>query len=417
MITAADRLIDQYSYAGAHTMLWNSMGVQIANLYSGKFKKPYQAAEALQAIASGSLEHVEYYYGPHGPWVVTGGKPMDALEVVASCLRSLFRAAPGHRFISADFTSIQAVVTSCLAREWWRINVFQTHGKIYEAMASIMTSKPLQFYLDYKTTNKVHHPDRQDWGKLPTLSGDFGAWIAGWKRFGAQKVLGSDDNIKAAILKNRAAQPNIVEFWGGQTRNKFNKAPDGSYAAEYQEFYGLEGAAIKAVLDPGTCYAYNGVKYQVYDDVLYCAGPSGGIMAYHTPRLKRSTRDFARPWELELTYWGWNTNANKGRQNTWEEMKLYGGVLTQNVVARESREFQAHVLLALDEPGDYPIAMHTHDEQVAEVPYGQGSVAGYMERARGAVNALDWAVLPNGDRWPIKIPDAWECEFYGKWED
>lgn len=417
MITAADRLIDPYSYAGAHTMLWNSMGVQIANLYSGAFKKPHQAKAALDAIATGSLEYVEWHYGPHGPWVATGGEAMDALEVVASCLRSLFIASPGHRFISADFTAVQAVVTSCLAREWWRIKVFQTHGKIYEAMASEMTGKPLQFYLDYRKEHGKHHPDRQDYGKLPTLSGDFGAGVGGWKKFGAQKVLGSDENIKAAIKVNRAKQPNIVEFWGGQTRNKFNRAPDGSRAAEYQEFYGLEGAALKAVLDPGVCYAHNGVKYQVYDHVMYAAGPSGGVMAYHNPKVKRSQREWASPWELELTYEGWNTNANKGRSNSWEEMKFYGGVACQNVVARESREFQAHVLLALDEPGDYPIVMHTHDEQVADVPYGQGSVAGYMERARGAVDNLPWPVLPNGERWPIKIPDAWECEFYGKWED
>jgi len=171
-------------------------------------------------------------------------------------------------------------------------------------------------------------------------------------------------------------------------------------------------------LDPGTCYAYNGVRYQVFDDVLYCAGPSGGTMAYHTPRLKRSTREYARPWELELTYWGWNTNANKGKQNTWEEMKLYGGVLTQNVVARESRQFQALTLLALDEhpSGNYPIVMHTHDENEAEVRNGVGSVAEYMTIVRAAVRT-NWAVLPNGEPWPINVPDAWECEFYGKWED
>lgn len=404
MVTGDNRLCDQYSYAGAHTKLWNGRDVQPANFYSGIFKKPAQARAALDVIATGSLEYVEYMY-----------PKKDALEIVASCLRSLICAAPGHRLISADFTAIQAVVTSCLALEWWRIEVFQTHGKIYEAMASQMTGKPMQFYLDYQEQTGEKHQDRQDFGKLPVLSGDFGAWIGGWKQFGADKVLGSDDNIKAAILKNRATQPNIVELWGGQTRNKFNRAPDGSYAPEFQEYFGLEGAAIKAVLDPGVCYAYHGCKFQVFEDVLYNAGPSGGIMRYHAPRLERSKRDYASPWELELSYEGWNTNAKKGPVNKWIRMKLYGGVLTQNQVSHESREIQALGLLALDEPGDYPVVMHTHDEGVAEVPYGRGSKEEYTARVRGSLPS--WASLPNGEPWPIKLPTAWECEFYGKWED
>lgn len=412
MATMDGRLVDQYSYAGAHTKLWNGRDVQMANLYSGIFKKPDEARAALEAMATRSLEFVEYKYPGH-----------DALEIVASCLRSMVCAAPGHRLISADFTAIQAVVTSCLALEWWRIKVFQTHGKIYEAMASEMTGKPLQFYFDYKAANKKHHPDRQDYGKLPTLSGDFGAWIAGWKKFGADKVLGSDENIKAAILKNRQKQPNIVELWGGQTRNKFNRGPDGSYAPAREELYGLEGAIIRAIKDQGRpgevgqAHSYNGVTYQCFDDVLYCRGPSGGTMAYHHPRLHRSRRDWADPWEVEITYEGWNTNASKGRQNAWETMYLYGGVATQNIVAHESRQIQACVLLALDEhaSGNYPVVMHTHDENVVEVPIGRGSVAEYMQIVRGAIPK--WAVLPNGEPWPIKIPDAWECDFYGKWED
>lgn len=401
--TPGGRLIDQYGYASAHTKLWNSYGVQVANLYKGIFDKPEKAAAARAAIATRSLEYVEYMYPGY-----------DALEIIASYLRSLIIAAPGHRLISADFTAIQAVITSALAREEWRLEVFRTHGKIYEAMAAQMTGNTLQFYLDYKKQNGAHHSDRQDYGKIPTLSGDFGAWIKGWKRFGADKVLGPDENIKAAILKNRARQPNIVELWGGQTRNKFNKAPDGSYAQEYQEFYGLEGAAMKAVLEPGTCYAYNGVRYQMHEDILYSAGPSGGLMYFHAPRLARSTRDYARPWELELSYEGWNSNATKGKAG-WQRMKLYGGVLTQNIVSHEAREIQAAALLALDEPGDYPIVMHTHDEGVAEVPYGRGSAAEYTQRARASLPS--WAVTPDGKPWPVKLPDAWECEVNGKWED
>ncbi len=396
--TAAGRLHDQYVYYGAHTGLWNGRGVQPANLYKGIFSKPEQVARALSIIASGCLELVEYEYG-------------DALEAVASCLRSMIIARPGCRLLSADFTAIQAVATSALAGEEWRLEVFRTHGKIYEAQATQLTGRTLQYYADYKKENGKHHDDRQ-LGKLATLSGDFGAWVNGWKRFGAEKY-GDDEFIKKLILQTRNAMPSIVELWGGQTRNKFDRDPKGNRAPEFAQLYGLEGAAISAVLEPGQCFGFRGIRFQVFGDVLYCIPPSGGIIRYHSPRLSKATRDYSSPWELELTYWGWNSNAMKGAAG-WVPMKLYGGVLTQNVVSHECREIQALALLRLEANG-YPVVMHTHDENVVEVPYGFGSKEQYIELVRGPLP--DWARTPDGKPWPIKVPDAWECETYGKWED
>lgn len=395
--TEAGRLCDQYAYYGAHTGLWNGQGVQPANLYKGIFSKPKEVKRALAIIRTRCLELIEYEYPHH-----------DALEVVASCLRSMFIAAPGHRLISADFTAIQAVATSCMANEAWRINVFRTHGKIYEAMASMLTGKPLQFYLDYKKQHGKHHPDRQ-LGKLAVLSADFGAWINGWKRFGAEEY-GDDEFIKQLILKTRDAIPNVVQLWGGQTINKFRHN-------EQQHLYGLEGAAISAVLQPGACFSSRpgsplAVLYQMHEDTLYCRPPSGGYIRYHAPRLQPSTRDYSSPWEYELSYEGWNSNQTKGMIG-WLRMKLYGGVFTQNVISHMCREIQADTLMRLERHG-YPVVMHTHDENVTEVRNGFGSVPEYM----GLVRELPgWAFCEDGGPWPIKVPDAWEAELYGKWED
>lgn len=397
--TPEGRLCDQYVYYGAHTGLWNGRAVQPANLYSGLFKKPAEAERALGIIASRCLELVEYEY-----------PDVDPLEIVASCLRSLIIAAPGHRLISADFTAIQAVATSCLAGENWRIEVFRTHGKFYEAMAAMLTGKPLQFYLDYKKQNAKHHEDRQ-LGKLAALSGDFGAWVKGWCKFGADEY-GDEAYIKQLILKTRLAMPNIVEFWGGQTRNKFGRDMQSNYADERNELYGLEGAAISAVLEPGNCFGYRGIAYQMYEGTLYCKPPSGGLIRYHYPQLQRSMREYASPWELELSYEGWNSNVTKAKPG-WARMKLYGGVQTQNVVSHMCREIQALALLRVESHG-YPVVMHTHDENVTEVPYGYRSREHYTELMRILPT---WAVCDDGQPWPVKVPDAWEAERYGKWED
>lgn len=416
-MTQADRIHDQYTYYGAHTGLWNGRAVQPANLYSGIFKKPADAAYARAIIAHRSLDLVEHHYGEGSEWTKKGNDAADGLEVIASYLRSLIIASPGCRLISADFNAIQAVATACMANEQWRIDVFRTHGKIYEMMAAMLTGKTLEFYLDYRKQNKKHHKDRQDYGKIPVLSADFGAWVGGWKKFGADK-LGDDAFIKSLILRTRAAIPNVVEFWGGQTRNKFNKAPDGSYAPERNELYGLEGAAISAILEPGRCFSsrpgsHLAVLYEVFEDTLYCKPPSGGMIQYHKPRLARSQREWASPWEVEMSYEGWNSNASKGQQG-WARMKLYGGVQTQNVISHMCREIQADALVALEDNG-YPIVMHTHDEGVADVPNGFGSKEQYTQIVRDSLPS--WAVCLDGGKWPVNVPMAWEEQNYGKWED
>lgn len=408
MGATTDRVYDQYSYYGAHTSLWNGRIIQPANLYSGAFKKPAEAAAALAVVATQSLEYVEVMYGPGSPWAAAGHDPMTALEVIASLLRSMICAHDGYRLISADFSAIQAVVLAAMFGEQWRLEVFRTHGKIYERTASDIGGVPFEDILAYRKANGKHHPHRQMYGKLGELSGGFGAWIGGWKQFGAGKIM-TDAEIKKAILAWRAASPMVVEGWGGQTRDKFTPA-------ERPELYGLEGAAIAAVLEPGKAFDFRGIVYQMFEDVLYCVPPSGGFIRYHSPRLERSQREYACPWELELSYSGWNTNAKRGRQNSWERMKLYGGILTQNVDSHMSREIQAYCMLALERNG-YPVVMHTHDENVTEVLKGYGSVPHYMGIMRSTVAGLKWAYTPDGKPWPIKIPDAWENDFYGKFED
>lgn len=389
------RLRDQFVYFGAHTGLWNGRAVQPANLYKGIFSKPHEAERALQIIACRSLELIEIEY-----------PDVDALEVVASCLRSLIIAAPGHSLMSADFTAIQAVICAALAGEQWQLEVFRTHGKIYEAMASQLTGTTIEEYAAYKKAHQKHHDDRQ-LGKLASLSGGFGAWIPGWKRFGADKILGSDEAIKALILKTRAAMPAIVEMWGGQTRNKFNRAPDGSRAQCRPELYGLEGAAISAVMYPGNAFAYRQMRYQMHEDILYYFGPSGTFMRFHAPRLGPSERNYAEPWELELSYEGWSSEAW-----AWVRDKLYGGVLTQNAVSHEASEVQKESLLRLDAHG-YLAVHHCHDEATAEVPNGHGS----LDHFTSLVRILpEWAREADGTPWPIKVPDAWEAQRYGKWE-
>jgi len=339
---------------------------------------------ALDAIATRSLPVVESGWG-------------EVVDVVASCLRGLFVAAPGHDLICSDYSAIEAVVIACLAGEQWRIDVFNTHGKIYEASASQASGIPLETILAHKTETGKHHPLRKK-GKVRELAGGYGGWIGAWKNFGAEKYM-SDDEIKRDILSWREESPNIVEFWGGQWR----KQP-GVWRFD-QEFYGLEGAAVQSLLYPGQCFAYRDITYghDLKDDVLYCRLPSGRKLAYHQPRLTVGT-DPRGLQVYKINFMGWNSDSSKGPVG-WMNIETYSGKLAENCTQAVARDILVAAMLRVEAAG-YPIVLHVHDEIIAEVPKGFGNIE---EFERLMMVREPWFA-----DWPIKAAGGWRGDRYRK---
>lgn len=384
------RLYGLYSYHNAHPGRWAGMGPQPQNLpRGGAFATVDEIEAALAVIAYRDLALVEQTFAP-----------LDALDVVINCLRGLIVAAPGHDLICSDFSSIEAVGAAVLAGEEWRVEVFRTHGKIYEMGASKITGIPFEEFLRYKKETGKHHPKRQTLGKVSELASIYAGWIPAWKRFGADEFM-TDPEIKEAILAWRRESPMVVEAWGGQTRDKFDRH------RKRRENYGLEGAAVEAVQNPGTAYAYRSASFQMYGDILYFKLPSGRLITYHSPRLSPSTRDYADPWEQRLTYWGWNNNAQKGPIG-WIEMDLYGGVFMNNWVQGACRDLQAGALIRLEKAGYRPV-LHTHDEPCGEVRQGWGSIEEF--------ETLMAFREPWAADWPIKVSGGFRGPRYGKFED
>ena len=376
------RLRGLYGYHVGRTGRWAGMGPQPQNLFASTWGDA-EVEMALARIATRCLELVEYYYG-------------DALDAVCQVMRGLFDAAPGCELIGSDYRGIENVVAAGLAGEEWILEVYRTHGLMYEATASAITGIPLDEYLRHKRETGDHHPTRQSLGKPGALGSQFGGWIGAWKNFGADKFL-SDEEIKAAILAWRAKCPNIVEMWGGQTRDRFQRG------REREELYGLEGAAVAAVKYPGQSFHYRQIAYQTHGDALYCRLPSGRLLTYHEPRLRPSAREYARPWELELSFMGWNSNPTKGVMG-WDRMFLYAGIIYENVTQAAARDVLAGAMPRV-ERARYPIVMHTHDELTVEVPEGFGSVAEFEALM---IPPDDWC-----RGWPIKAAGGWRGKRYG----
>lgn len=421
-ISSDGRLRNQYNFFGAGTGRWSAGGVQLQNLTSkGPKSKTCNGcgrivgkACTIEVMGATGLcpECGGNDWTDNKDWTVDAVRWAlkdlkhrnldliisiwgDPITLLSGCLRGLFIAAPGKKFVCCDFSAIEAVVLAALARCEWRLEVFRTHGKIYEMSASKISGVPFEEMMAYKEQNKHDHPLRKSLGKVAELASGYGGWLGAWKAFGAEAHFADDDEMKKAILGWRDASPEIVEFWGGQYRR------DPWTRKWVKEYFGLEGAAIMAILNPGTCYAVHDITYGVKDDVLYCRLPSGRFLQYHQPRLVES--DSWKGPEYQVTFMGYNTNSQKGPVG-WVRMDTYGGRLAENVTQAAAADVQAFAMKNCENNG-YPVVMHTHDELIAEVPENFGSVE---EMAALMTEREPWRAW-----WPIRAA-GWQDDRYQK---
>ena len=319
--------------------------------------------DALAIIASQSLEVVEYYYG-------------DAMAVVSGCVRGLFIAGDNCDLICSDYSSIEAVVLAALAGEEWRLEVFRTHGRIYEMSAAKITGIPFEEFVRHKQQTGDYHIMRKKVGKVSELASGYQGGLVAWKQFGADEHLENDQAIMDAIKKWRRDSPMIVKFWSG-----------------------VEDAAVAAVQNLGQCYQFRGLNFGVKDDVLYVQLLSGRKLCYHQPRLLPGVTPWGKP-VLKLSYMGRESYAVP-----WCRQNTYGGKLTENIVQATARDILTFAMKGLERAG-YAVVLHVHDEVVSEVMKGTGSVEEF-ESIMGTLP--QWCA-----DWPIRASGGWRGNRYRK---
>lgn len=344
---------------------------------------PAAVDSALEILNMGNLELVEWFFG-------------DALLTISGCVRGMFVAAPGKELICSDYSSIEAVTLAMLSGEQWRIDAFRRQEDIYYHGAAAVSGKTYQFYADYFAEHKEHHADRNLLGKIAELSLQYGGWLAAWRQFDKTDNF-EDKQVTQNIVKWRAASPMFVELWGGQ----FRGVP---WAPERSELYGLEGAIVAAIQNPGQAFGYRGIHYLVHSDVLYCRLLSGRLLTYHKPRLRAMRRKPDWPEILEITFEGWNTNPKKGARG-WIRMPLHGPLAAENINQGTAFDKMAAAVVRLEAAG-YPVVLRVHDELASEVPKGYGSVEEY--------EALMSQDEPWSAGWPIRAAGGWRGTRYRK---
>jgi DNA polymerase len=308
-----NRIRGLLQYYGANrTGRWAGRLVQIQNLPQNHLED-LDLARSL--VKQGDADLLEMCYG-------------NVPAVLSELIRTAFIAGEGKTFVVADFSAIEARVIAWLADEMWVLDVFKTHGKIYEATAANMFHVPLE-----EVTKGS--PLRQK-GKVATLALGYQGGVNALTAMDSGKSIPEEEK-PGLVERWRAANPHIVRLWKE-----------------------VERAALKAVREATTVKIRHGVTFIGGGGMLYVELPSGRRLSYARPRLTTNQ------WGSDsLTYEGMDQV-----KKTWGRVPTYGGKLTENIVQAIARDCLAESLMQVDAAG-YEIVMHVHDELVVEVPIGE----------------------------------------------
>ena len=306
-------------------------------------------------------------------------KKTDALRLVygsvpdtlSQLIRTAFIAPPGRTLIDADFSAIEARVISWLAGEEWRLEVFRTHGKIYEASASQMFGVPLELI-------KKGNPEyalRQK-GKVAELAlgyqGSSGALIA----MGALDMGIPEEDLPDIVSRWREANKRIRDLW-----------------------YKMDSAAVQVITQGGSV-GVNGVivarefNYNQNTDYMTITLPSGRKLYYIAPQIGVNRWD-----NPSISYMGMDQSTKK-----WKRIETYGGKLVENCVQAIARDCLALSIERLKAAG-YEVIFHIHDEVVIEC---NAESASLDDVVRIMSEPIPWAMdLPLG-------ADGWIGNFFKK---
>lgn len=121
------RGITQY-YGASRTGRWAGRQVQLQNLPQNHLDDIETVRELVRAR---DLSGLELLYD-------------SVPDVLSQLIRTAFIAKPGHTFLVADYSAIEARVIAYLAGEKWRMEVFAAGGDIYCSSASQMFKVPVE---------------------------------------------------------------------------------------------------------------------------------------------------------------------------------------------------------------------------------------------------------------------------------
>lgn len=290
--------------------------VQVQNLPHDTVPAEQSAREL---VRTGNTDGIRLLYG-------------NVSTTLAALIRTALIAGDGMTFVDADFSAIEARVIAWLAQEQWTLDVFRTHGKIYEATAAQMFGIPFD---RIKKGNPEYEFRKK--GKVATLALGYQGGPGALINMGALRSGLTEEELPDIVQRWRQANPHVVQFW-----------------------YDVERAAYAAVTSGQTTRVGPVIFAREMDqtqglDFMTITLPSGRKLYYPQPGIGQN-----RFGKDSLIYGG--IAGHK-----WGQVETYGGKLAENITQAVARDCLFYAMENLTAAG-YRIVFDIHDEVVLEVP-------------------------------------------------
>lgn len=256
----------------------------------------------------------------------------DVPDVLSQLVRTAIIPREGYEFIVSDFHAIEAVISAWVAGEKWRLEVFRTDGRIYEASASQMFNVPVNTI----TTPDGKHGENyflRAKGKVAELALGYGGGVGALEKMGGAKLGLTDEEMRNIVYLWRTKSPRIVEMW--------NK---------------IDGAMRSIIMGTSQFESItNSINIMRENEHFVSIElPSLRKLYYYEPHFTVKQTPYGIN-QQSLVYWGRNQTSGK-----WEEIDTRGSKLFENIVQAIARDILCHAIhnIRLEH---LDVVMHIHD--------------------------------------------------------
>ena len=320
-----ERIRGLFQFYGANrTGRWAGRLVQVQNLPQNKINNLEQVREKIRNDIIKDFPSRKKKFSKNLNLNLYNNENLSSL--LSQLIRTTFIPKKNHRFIIADFSAIEARIIAYLSNEKWRIDVFNTHGKIYEASASKM------FKVDINEITK--ESELRQKGKIAELALGYQGGVGALVSMGAYNMNLCESELIEIVKAFRSSNPNIVKLWNNAQK-----------------------AFIEAVKNKSVVHIDKNISFIYEGNILFIKLPSGRRLSYIRPKI-----DYDNIFnKYIITYEGIDPTTKKSKRLT-----TYGGKLVENIVQAIARDVLAQAMMNLKNHG-FNIVMHVHDEIVLEV--------------------------------------------------
>lgn len=294
-------------------------------------KEVHAEIEDAPLLASCDFDFVEMYW-------------KDPMILAADLIRPMMKAESGKQFICADYSAVEGRGLAWVAGQGDKVEAFRKGLDIYKVAASGVYKIP------YEQVDGGGKGTQRQIGKTCELALGYGGGWGAMTRFGADKLGLSEEEGKEIVKAWRQANDKIVKFW-----------------------YALRDASIDAMKFPGDRIKVGKLSFRKRGSFLTMRLPSGRDLFYPNASLEMCDMPWiddntGEPAKQKLV-----TAMTLTAAKQWVRRPLSHVTLTENCVQAFCRDLLCYGLKNLEAEG-YPVVMHIHDEAVAEVPKGYGSL-------------------------------------------